>query len=446
MKSCKNSVLKEIFLVCKFTVKQSCKTKSFQISFAILACLAFFGPIIMGIIQAKPEDNMPNNTEISTLYIGMDLGEVKVDFEKLLEDDFYSKMKIEYIEMKDVEERKNALEKEGKNQLLVEVNHMESNFQIKAWEPVKNSFWERDVETLLERMSAILTESIQLQCALTDSQKLALNTQVNTEVHKVQENGEIKNLSKKTGIAESDSMFIYGFIMVILMIGAFAGSSIASSVVSEKNGKILEYLLTSISPIGILAGKIIGCILLTVGEILCIGAIAVVADGIAKNISNQEGSMIGSMLPDTIISNLSLGTVVLVLFFIVLNLTLYGFLAAYAGSLASKVEELKDTVGIFSIAELVGGYLALFSAMYMTEGTTSLFLKFVYLFPLSSVFMIPGALLVGKVNFFMVFLAIVFVMISIIVLVIVTIKTYKTHLFSSGVKKKKKRLIKFSRQ
>ena len=156
--------------------------------------------------------------------------------------------------------------------------------------------------------------------------------------------------------------------------------------------------------------------------------------------------MIGSMLPDTIISNLSLGTVVLVLFFIVLNLTLYGFLAAYAGSLASKVEELKDTVGIFSIAELVGGYLALFSAMYMTEGTTSLFLKFVYLFPLSSVFMIPGALLVGKVNFFMVFLAIVFVMISIIVLVIVTIKTYKTHLFSSGVKKKKKRLIKFSRQ
>lgn len=80
--------------------------------------------------------------------------------------------------------------------------------------------------------------------------------------------------------AETDDALRYlvaiGFDIVFLMAASLFGSTIAQSVVEEKQTRVVEILLSAIRPRSLLAGKVIGNTVLAMGQILALAAIAVV--------------------------------------------------------------------------------------------------------------------------------------------------------------------------
>lgn len=433
---------KEVISVSAFTITQQMKTMSFQLTFGILFCIALVGPLVAAYLQEDKANEKPKVTTIENLYVTEDLKcGLDITYEELTNLPFYQKMEITKIEGEQenqVEKIKEDLEQNKKNDILVEICE-EEEFQIKVYKPQNTKLWKGEGETLLEELETLLDKALQKKTNLTKEQKRILEIDIDTDVQVLSDDGSRKNLGEQTGIAYEEYMYIYGFIFVLLMLGVYAGSVISSTVVSEKNGKVLEYLLTAVSPLSLLFGKIIGVFVLVIGELLCLGGTAKLSDYLAARMRGVEKSVLSGLIPDSILERINIPNVMLALLFVALNLTFFGFLAALAGARASRVEELKDTILVFSACELIGGYLAMFSAIYMMEETTSEFLYFVYMFPISSSFLLPGAIFTGKIDWKIIVGAIVLLLICIRILISVTVKSYQEYLFVSGVKKKKKR-------
>lgn len=436
---------REIISVSSFTIKQQMKTTSFRLTFGILLCIALIGPFVAAFLQEDKDSKKPQTTTIENLFVAEDLeSELDIAYNELSKLPFYKNLKITKVEMEkenQVEEIKEKLEQEKKNDILIEICE-EEQFYIKVYKPKNSKLWKGEGEALLEEMKTLFDDALEKKTNLTKDQKKILETTIDTDVQTLSLDGSRKDLKEQNGIAYEEYMYIYGFIFILLMIGVYAGSVISSTIVSEKNGKVLEYLLTALSPISLLLGKIIGVFWLVIGEILCLGCVAKISDCLAANMKGMGKSVLSGVIPDNILNNLNFLNVMLALLFVILNLAFFGFLAAYAGTRASRVEELKDTIIIFSIGELLGGYLAMFSAIYMMEETASGFLYFVYMFPLSSSFLLPGAIFTGKIDWRIVVAAIILLLICIRVLISITVKSYQEHLFVSGVKKRKRRGVK----
>lgn len=433
---------KESIQVAVFTIKQQLKTRSFQFAFAIFLCIALFGPFVAGFLQGGKESEKPQTTTIESLYVVEKLESgLELEYETLSELPFYKNLKIVRVESGQenrIAKIKDDLEHINRNDILLDVCE-EEQFSIKIYKPRKSTLWEKEGENLLEEVELLLDRALKKYTNLSPKQQKVLDMTMDTKIQVLSRDGSKKDLEKEDGIAYGEYMCIYGFIFVLLMIGVYAGSVIASTVVSEKNGKVLEYLLTAVSPFSLLFGKIIGVFLLVIGEIICIGCVTKISDCLAADMQGMKKSVLSGVIPDAILERFSLSNVLLALIFIILNLVFFGFLAAFAGTRASRVEELKDTIMIFSIGELVGGYLAMFSAVYMMEETKGVFLYFAYIFPLSSSFLLPGAIFTGRIDQRIIAVAILLLLICVNILIAVTVKSYQKHLFLSGSKRKKKR-------
>lgn len=433
---------KEIVWVAAFTIRQQLKTRSFQIAFAILVCIAFLGPFLTAFFQGEKEGEKPETTTIEKIYVVEELeNPLEIGYTELKEIPFYKNIKIVQLESgqkEQIQKVKDKLEHTKNNDVLLEI-YEKDQFLIRIYKPRNSTLWEGEGNALQSEIEALLRQALEKKTNLSKEQKRILDSSIDTRVQVFGQDGIRRDLEEENGIAYGEYMCIYGFIFLLLMIGVYAGSMIASTVVSEKNGKVLEYLLTAVSPLNLLFGKVIGVFLLVIGEMLCVAGIAKISDFLAAGMTGAKKSVLAGFVPETILERFGILNGTLSVIFVILNLLFFGFLAAFAGTKASRIEELKDTMMIFSVGELVGGYLSMFCAIYMMEETEGILLDFAYLFPLSSSFLLPGAVLTGRADWRIVLVAILLLIICVAVLIWVTVKSYQEHLFFSKGKFKGRR-------
>lgn len=121
------------------------------------------------------------------------------------------------------------------------------------------------------------------------------------------------------------------YLVSILFGGAFLmaassfGGTIAQNTVQEKQSRIVEILLSTVSPRSLLAGKVLGNTVLAVGQIAAIGAVAVV--GLVITGQDEMLGMIGAP----------------VAWFVLFFLVGFVLLAAMFASAASLVSRIEDT-------------------------------------------------------------------------------------------------------
>ena len=89
--------------------------------------------------------------------------------------------------------------------------------------------------------------------------------------------------------------------------------------------------------------------------------------------------------------NIALGLV-----FITLGMVFYATLAGLAGATVSRMEEMGEGLLIFTITMLVGLYIGVGAASSLLGAGDNPFAMFAMLFPLSSPFLMPGAIVIGK--------------------------------------------------
>ena len=191
------------------------------------------------------------------------------------------------------------------------------------------------------------------------------------------------------------------------------GLWVATGVVEEKSSRVVEILLSTLSPRALMAGKIVGLGLLGMGQLLL-----VVAVGIALALAT------GSLEPNA--GDISPALLVLVWF--PLGYALYASLYAATAALVSRQEDLQSATTPLTILILVAFFLS-FNALDDPGGTLA---RVASLVPFSAPLVMPGRMALGDATPVEVAVAVLLLVATTILLVRVGARVYAGAILRTG--------------
>ncbi|MFH5183266.1 ABC transporter permease [Paenibacillus sp. TAB 01] len=163
---------------------------------------------------------------------------------------------------------------------------------------------------------------------------------------------------ESAGLTAAQQGVNMGVVYVVLFLLFFSimgtGQMIASEVTTEKSSRIMEVLITSVSPLNSMFGKIIGMFLVGLLQI-AVYVIVVVAN--AQIPANREA--LGNL--NIHLSDVNGGLLLLALLFYLTGYFLYATLYAAVGSIVSRTEDLSQAVMPLTFLSMIGFYIGIFN-------------------------------------------------------------------------------------
>lgn len=242
-------------------------------------------------------------------------------------------------------------------------------------------------------------------------------------------------------------------VMLVYMMVILYGQSMANSVMLEKTSKLMETILTAVHPFALMAGKLLATATAAVIQLL-IWLFALTG-------GNAGGALIAlRMIPETDsglvlgisetaeqLANISVTGVLVSIVFLALGFLLYLSLAAVSGAMASKTEDLNKTNVVFTLAIVVSFLLCLagpsdalenVDAVHISLISDAMWLKF---FPFTSILVLPGDLVMGKVSAGIVCGSAVCLLVSVVLFVAAAAVIYKLLVLYRGAPPKPAQLL-----
>ncbi|WP_053361798.1 ABC transporter permease [Bacillus sp. FJAT-27251] len=149
-----------------------------------------------------------------------------------------------------------------------------------------------------------------------------------------------------------------GLVYVLLFIIYFSvimyASMIATEVATEKSSRVMEILISSVSPIKQMFAKILGIGLLSLTQLavfLIVGYFSV-----KTNVESMEGGFFEFFG----FSNIPGATIAYAVIFFLLGYFLYATLAAFLGSLVSRIEDVQQMITPMTLLVVAGFMIAMF--------------------------------------------------------------------------------------
>lgn len=432
---------KDIFT---FTLTQTLKSKTFIISYVILIVLAMVSMPVISLITggASEEANDPN--PVKKVYVNNKTELPNMDFEELKKDERFKHIVFQTIrEEYDVITKR--IQEEEKEAIILTIVESEGNYSLSfiksSNSSIKNAKMQVLADSIVPQFEAFKMKSLGIK----DEQLAMIHAEIKTEVSMADVNG-VEIIEEDTSISYSEYWFIYGILFIVLMVNIMASTQIATAIVTEKSTRVLEYLLTSVKPLAIMVGKIIAMLLAVLIQVISMITILVVSNKVSAAIFSSDGeSVLSKYLPKDMLQNLNLINIVICLLLIILGMIFYATLAGLAGATVSRIEEVGEGLTLFTFTNMVGAYTGIGAiGILMGKGING-FVTFAFLFPLSSPFILPGAILIGKVSLSMIAVAILLQIIFISLLFKFVAKVYETLILHYGNKIKIKELIKISK-
>ena len=182
------------------------------------------------------------------------------------------------------------------------------------------------------------------------------------------------DLLEQSAVSKGEQQLVVQVFAVLFLMFAMGGAAIAQSTVTEKQTRIVEILVSTVPVRALLAGKIVGHSLLTLGQVVVIA----VAAPIALSLGGQEellaivGPALGWFVP-----------------FMCLGFVLLAAIWAVAGSLVSRQEDLGSSMGLVMLLVL-GPYFAV--AFFQDNATVMTVLSYV---PFSAAVAMPVRMFAG---------------------------------------------------
>ncbi|MBT2732575.1 ABC transporter permease [Carnobacterium sp. ISL-102] len=168
------------------------------------------------------------------------------------------------------------------------------------------------------------------------------------------ENGEIRSQDSTAETIKMWSSYIVGIAIFIFIINY--ASIIGTEIASEKGTRIMEVILSSVSSTVHFFGKLAGILLVCLTQIIIYVILILIAYPFVKNMKFIQELLQGIDLGE-LLSNL-IGTT---LIYFVLGIILYAGLAAFFGSLVTKIEDVNKAVTPLIFLAMIGFYGGLFA-------------------------------------------------------------------------------------
>jgi ABC-2 type transport system permease protein len=202
-----------------------------------------------------------------------------------------------------------------------------------------------DLQSGLQQMKTMLAAS---KIKLTPEQLQQIYEPVSFEKIALEENAKTEEeLNQARGL-------VYVLLFVIYFAVIMYASMIAMEVATEKSSRVMEILISSVSPIKQMFAKILGIGLLSLTQLTVLLSVGYFS--IKRNLSSLEGGFFDSFG----FGNISLSTISYAVIFFILGYFLYATLAAFLGSLVSRIEDVQQMITPMTLLVVAGFMIAMF--------------------------------------------------------------------------------------
>jgi ABC-2 type transport system permease protein len=417
--------MNNMWTVIRFTFMNKIRTKSFLVSTLIFALIITIGINLPFLIQMFTGDKAGSE---ETTRIGLVYGQEQTLAEQL--ETTWSNLpstSYEFVKYETADEA--ALNKDIKDGVIegyLKFEAQEGNtFPTVVYSSEDEAMSPELQSNLQAALQVAKTRSIVDGLDLSDAQINELNQPVQIDARSIDptETGNAGGASgEKEGASEViNYIVVYALIILFFFTLMGTGNMIASEVTTEKSSRIMEILITSVSPLSQMFGKVIGMFLLGLSQIAAFGVVVVVNLILPHNIDtlkemNLDLTAINPML------------LVFGLIFYILGYFLYAMLYAAIGSIVSRTEDLGQAVMPITMLSLVAFYIAIFSL----SAPNSMLMKVSTYIPFISPTTILVRIGLGSIPFWEILLSLVILIVSILIFGWLAAKIYRTGVLMYG--------------
>ncbi len=224
--------------------------------------------------------------------------------------------------------------------------------------------------------------------------------------------------------AQAQAMVLaYFLLFMIYMALVMYGNMVASGVAEEKSSRIMEVMVSTVKPLELMLGKIIG-----VGSLGLLQFVIWIGTGLimaTMGKSGALGALIGMSEP---LSTIPLETVLWFGLYFVLGYFFYASIFAAAGALVSRVEEVSQVVTIIMMVIMVGFFAAYISFL----NPNSTFSVATSLIPFTSPMVMFSRIVLGNPPMVEVVASVIILVISVVVGAWISAKIYRIGILMYG--------------
>jgi ABC-2 type transport system permease protein len=222
---------------------------------------------------------------------------------------------------------------------------------------------------------------------------------------------------------DRNQVLVSAGLLALFVVLVFFGQAVAQGVTEEKSSRVVELLLTTLSPRRLLTGKILGIGLLGLALLLIPAAGALAAGSLAG----------GAGLPPA-----APGAIALILLWFVLGYIFYSVAFAAVGALVSRQEDLNTAMLPVNLVLIAAFYLAMYVVNTNPNGTVAQVAAFV---PPASPMVVPARMVLGNMSVLACSIAIVLALLATAGLVVLAGRIYERAILRIGAPVKLRRLF-----
>ena len=258
----------------------------------------------------------------------------------------------------------------------------------------KNCGWsEGEVTTAGEAMIPLLKEYVEREIDPTMAMFVKMPTSAMTLV--VGEDTSIAAMFVKYLLPMISGMLVYFMVMIY-------GQDIARNVAAEKTSKLMETMLTFVSPNALIFGKILAGFVLSILQVLIwvasgIGGYLVgsaIAKSIDPNYTDRVAQAFNAIRAVTGSSAMTIVPVLLSLTVLFLGLLLFYAIAGIGGSVVTKPEEIGSANAVITFPAMIFWMIGYMAAATQNEAVLTV-CRYI---PFAAPFTVTAEILVGKVS------------------------------------------------
>ncbi|EKU49018.1 ABC transporter permease [Staphylococcus massiliensis] len=285
--------------------------------------------------------------------------------------------------------------------------------------------------TIVGRQNADPGDKAKLQGILTTFQQQRMSQSLNIKPDKMQKllsQSQVDDLKvseddKETERDSSESFFITGFVYVIVFLMFFIiinyASQIGMEVANEKTSRVIEMVITSVSPIAHVLSKILAIIAVAFTQLLLIVA-TMVFSYFVFDLSSLFETLDLKVGPDAV------KVMIYGVIFFILGIISFIFLAAMLGAMTARIEDVGQAIAPMTLIQVGAFYIVMFNL----ATPNSLIAKITSFIPLFSPYVMFLRSSSPDTPFWHVLVGMIISLITIAVLMFLTMKVYKDAVLS----------------
>lgn len=265
-------------------------------------------------------------------------------------------------------------------------------------------------------LQGIKSQIAATQLQLSPDQLAKLSEPVPFEQVALKENAKtLEELSEARGL-------VYVLLFVIYFAVIMYANMIAMEVATEKSSRVMEILISSVSPVKQMFGKILGIALLSLTQLAFLLGVGYFF--VKRNLEEMQGGFFEFLG----FQNVPLSTVIYAIIFFILGYFLYATLAAFLGSLVSRIEDVNQMITPMTFLVIAGFMIAMFG-LGQPDTTFMTISSYIPFFTPMLMFMRVGML---NLPVWEPILGIVILVVSIVILAIFGARVYKGGVLMYG--------------